>query len=115
MVALATAFMTFLGSATAKLLLDRLFLFLAIKALLTALFIIVLPIVLNNLVADMIQEAMVFVGSQPLDGSWGGVSEFTGLLGWLVDCLCLPEVLSITISALQLHLCLKLIPFSPVK
>ncbi len=41
---------------------------------------------------------------------------FSGFMGgWLIDCFKIPEAFSITLGALQLHLVLKMIPFSPVK
>lgn len=115
MVAIVTAAIGWLGSATAKTLLDRVLFFLALKAFLIALFVIVVPIVLNNVLHGMVEEAMMYVGSKAINGEWGGVAQFTGIMGWLVDCFQIPACFSVLVSALQLHYVLKLIPFSPVK
>lgn len=115
MIALATAFMTFFGSTAARIMTDRVVMMVALKALLATLLMITLPIVLNNFIADMVNDAMSWMQGQAIDGEWGGVAQFSGIAGWLIVKFRLSEVLAVTLSALQIHLLLKIMPFSPVK
>lgn len=107
----------FLSSALAVRIFNVVLFWLALKALLTALFIVALPIVLNNVMYGFMESAMTYFNSE----SGLGLSEFsgllstTGILAWLLDCFNIPQAMSIIISAFQLHLILKMIPFSPVK
>lgn len=115
MIAVATAALGFIGSSVAKMLADRVLFFLALKALLLGLFLVVMPIVLNNIIGSLMGEALAYFQSKPVDGSWGGIQQFTGLFGWLVDCFQIPAAFSVFVSALQLRVLLRMIPFSPVK
>jgi hypothetical protein len=105
----------FLSSMTAKVLLDRLLMFLAIKALLTALFIVVIPIILNNAIHDFMQIVFNTMNQYADTSGLDGAMSFTGLLGWFVVKFRIPECVSMIVSALQLNLILRLIPFSPVR
>lgn len=105
-----------LSSALIKSLLDKVLFFLALKALLTALFIIVMPIVINNLIHNMMSDAMTLMNSTFISqGAASGMIQVTGFCAWLSECLRIPECISMLVSALQAHMILKLIPFSPVK
>ena len=105
-----------IGTGIAKIVADRLLFFLAIKLLATTLFIVVLPIILNNVIHDLMQVAIDSLNGLSVDSISGyGSMSFTGFLGFLVDCFKIPEVLSIVVGALQLHLTFKMIPFSPIK
>lgn len=115
MVALFSSLLAFLASSTAKTLVDRVLFFLAIKALLIALFVILVPIVFNNFIGSLLEEALTYLNNVAVDGDWGGVVEFTGVFGWLLDCFQIPAAFSVFVSAVQLRLLLKMIPFSPVK
>jgi hypothetical protein len=106
----------FLSSALAKSIFDKVFMFLALKALLTALFIIALPIVLNNVIYTFMESSMIYFNSQSGElTEYSGIFSTTGIFAWLLDCFNVPQSFSIIISAFQLHLILKMIPFSPVK
>mgnify|MGYP000257960045 CR=1 FL=1 len=102
--------------AVIKLIADRVVLFFAVKALLTTLFIVAVPIILNNLAHDFMNEAMLYMNSKTtgLD-AFSGAMQAVGLMAWLCECFRIPECISILVSALQLHLVLKMIPFSPIK
>jgi len=102
--------------AVIKLLADRLLLFFALKALLTTLFIIAVPIVLNNLAHDFMNTAMTYLDSKAngID-AFSGAYQAVGFMAWLMECFRIPECISVLVGALQLHLVLKMIPFSPVK
>lgn len=109
------AILAFLTSATARVFAEKLIIWFAFKALITTLFIIVVPIVLNNLIAGMVEDSLTYLDGITGVASFGGTATFTGVMGFLADCFCLSEVLSIMIGALQLHLVFKMIPFSPFK
>lgn len=76
---------------------------------------VTLPVIINNFIADYMTDMMTFLNSLGLDAEWSNVAEYTGLMGWLIDCFQIPEVLSILLAALSMHLLLKMIPFSPIK
>lgn len=103
-----------ISSGFIKVVADRVLLFLAIKALLTFLCIIVFPIVLNNVIHHFLQIAIDSLNSVSVSGLDGSMT-FSGFLGWLIQCFKFPEVLSIIVSAMQMHLMFKMIPFSPIK
>jgi len=108
--------LAFLTSAFAKAILDKVFFFLALKVFLTTIFIIVLPIVLNNLMFDMMHTAMNYLQTNAPDSSiHDGLVEISGLAAWLIDCLKISDAVAYLVSCLQLHMILKMIPFSPVK
>jgi len=102
--------------AIIKLLADRLLFFLALKFLLTSLFIIAVPIVLNNLMYEFMDTGLTYLNThaQGVD-AFSGALQTVGLMAWLCECFKIPEAISILVSALQLHLILKCIPFSPIK
>jgi hypothetical protein len=82
--------------------------FVALKVLLTGLFVLVLPVVLNNLFHSILSEIMqvaldnVDVGSTSLTYTLTGVGAYWGAL------LRLPECLSIILSACACRLTLRL-------
>ena len=116
MAALFAAIVGFLGSTFAKILADRFLAFVALKALLIFLFIVVTPIILNNVIHDLLQISMNMMNTSAASGaSMDGAMNFTGFLGWLCVCFKIPECMAVFISAIQLNLTLKLIPFSPVR
>ena len=113
MPAFFAAIVAFFTSGIAKLLIERLLFFLALKALIIAVCTILLPIILNNLLGDLLQTAIDYMNNISISSV--GNQSFSGFLGWLIDCFKIPQVLSITVSAFQMHITLKMIPFSPIK
>ncbi len=102
----------FLASATAKVLIDRILFFLALKAILTFLFIIIIPIVLNNLLGSLMTSMMNVVDTVAVEnGVINGGMSFSGVAAWLIDCFRISGCLSVLTSAMQLRLSLSLIPF----
>lgn len=89
--------------------------FTSIKTFWLTIITVTLPVILNNFIADYMTDMMTFLNTMGLDAEWSNVAEYTGLLGWLIDCFQIPEVLSILLAAYSMHLMLKMIPFSPVK
>jgi len=102
--------------AVIKMLADRVLFFLALKFLLTTLFIVAVPIVLNNLIYGFMDTGMTYLDSHAQGiNAFSGALQTVGLMAWLCECFKIPEAISILVSALQLHLVLKIIPFSPIK
>ena len=105
--------LSFFGSALAKIFADKVIGFFAMKAILTLLFLVAVPILLNNFLYDIIEIIMNFASSQVSSsgGSLNGSMSFTGFMAFLIDCFQLPQALSVMVSALVLRLCLSMIPF----
>lgn len=91
---------------------DNVLRWIAMKAALLFLFIVVMPLVFNNFLADILK--MMF---DMIDTNTGSVSAlnptFTAsdLAGWFVLQLKLTECISVIMSALILKTTLKMIPF----
>ena len=85
--------------------------FIAIKVVLITLIVVFLPTVLNNVFHDLIQEAMTFATSQvsTFDGNTPFVYQFTGMGAYLANCFRLPEIVSLTLSALGVRFALKVL------
>lgn len=86
--------------------------FLATKIILTTLFITVLPIILNNFVAKLLEVSIDIVSTHL--GSYDTSNlflQFTGLAGWLITTLKLDTAFSVIVSAIALRFTLNLIPF----
>jgi hypothetical protein len=115
LVGAVAAFFTFLGSATARMIAEKVFLFLAVKTLLVAVVATLLPVVLNNLLADWMADGIAMMEGFAVSGGLPGGMQFTGFMAWLIDCFKLSDCLAIVVTATQLHIMLKFLPFSPVK
>ncbi len=113
-----TALLAIVGSSICtgllKALSDRILFYLAIKALLIAICTVLIPIVVNNIISGYLQDAIDAMAALNTSGLNGSMS-FSGWVGYLLDCFNIPECLSIIVGAIQLHITLKLIPFSPIK
>lgn len=106
--------LTFFASGLAKVFADKIIGYLAMKALLVFLFLVAVPILLNNFLYDIIEIVMNFASSQATANgaaSLNGSLSFTGFGAYLIDCFQLPQALSVMVSALILRLCLSMIPF----
>jgi len=102
----------FLTSALAKMIVDKILLFLAIKAILVALFIVVVPILANNILTRLMETMLNFAQVASADaGAFGGPVAFAGVAAWLIECFQINGCLSILTSALKLRLLLSMIPF----
>ncbi len=89
--------------------------FLATKIILTTLFIVVLPVVIFNVVTDIIEILVDFanakVQSVEVNSSLFTVYQFTGLAGWLIQAFKIPEAFSVVVSGIVCSLVLRSIPF----
>ena len=100
------------GFLVTKLLTDNLLRFIATKALLVTLFVVVLPIILNNFVYELLSLAMSAVNDFSTYGDLPPlVAQFTGLAGWFLQVLRIPDAFSVVISALSVRVFLDHIPF----
>ena len=94
---------SFFSSAFARYIL----IFFAVKALLLFLIVTILPVVLNNLFYTMIEKAMLFMDANVSMVESPMVYQASGLMGYLVDSLMLPECLSMSLSALSVSFVLR--------
>lgn len=86
---------------------------LATKIILTALFVVVLPIVLNNVLYGLMD--VVFSAAQGFasthDPDLPTVVSLTGLAGYMADVLGLIDAFSVVLSAMALRFMFTWIPF----
>ncbi len=94
-----------------KILTDNLLRFIATKTLLATLFVVVLPIVLNNFVYEIIEYAVNIASSVNSASLPDLTLNLTGLAGWFASNLYLPDALSVVISAVSVRVFLDHIPF----
>lgn len=84
--------------------------FLALKVLLGILIMTILPIVLTNFFASIVEGLITL--TEEHSGSVSSVAlSLTGLAGWLAGQLGLPAAFAVLFSALAVKFSLKLIPF----
>lgn len=100
-----------LGAILAKVLGDNVLRFVAGKALLTALFVVVLPILLNNFLYDLMELFFSWMGDNVSTGGFSGSQSFTGLCAYLIGQFRVSECISVIVSALVLKVTLRHIPF----
>lgn len=105
------------GSFLSKYILTAVAVFTALKVLLTGIFVLVLPIVINNFIVSMIDTSTQIADSYYQSGSMLGepLIQATGFFAWVCNVMQVPAVLAVMITAMQVHLMLRVIPFSPVK
>lgn len=112
MPAIFSAIMGFFASAIGKSLVDKLVMFIALKTLLTALFVVVAPIILNNVLHSIMETVIAFADTQSSGaGSVNGNMAFVGFGAYLMEAFQVSAMLSILVSAIQLRLALSMIPF----
>lgn len=84
--------------------------YVAIKVVLTTLFLTILPIILNNFFKSILDGVLSLITSytgsvSPL------VASFTGMAGWLANELNVPACFAVIFSAIALKVTLRCIPF----
>lgn len=106
-------FLSAISWLIAKIFSDNVLKFVAEKVLLTSLFVLVLPIVLNNFMYDIIDMIFTYMSSNTgtTNLSLNGSQTFTGMAGYLIAMMKIPECLSVLMSALIFKLILRHIPF----
>ncbi len=95
----------------AKIFSDNLARFIALKTVLATLFIVVLPIVLNNFVYELLEYLFESVSSAPYDSLPDLTFSLSGLAGWFAAQIYLPDALNVILSAFAFRLFLNHIPF----
>lgn len=84
--------------------------YVAIKVVLTTLFITIVPIILNNFFKSILDGVLSLVSTYAGSVSPMTVS-FTGLAGWLANELQLPGCFAVIFAAVALKVTLRMIPF----
>lgn len=106
------AILAYLGSGLAATFADSVLKWIAFKAVMVFLFIIVVPLLLNNFLYDVIEIMMNFSNDQSSGANaLNGNMTFSGFLAWLLTTVRIPEAFSIMVSALVLRVTLSMIPF----
>ncbi len=105
------ALLLLLGEIIAKIFTDKVISAIAWKIILTALFVVILPIVLNNFLYDIMEIATNYANTSGSSTTFSGAMSFTGFLAWLVDCFQLSQCLSLYVGGLLLRLALNMVPF----
>lgn len=104
--------LSFLGSSIAAIFTDAVLKWIAFKSIMVFLFLIVVPLLLNNFLYEAIEIMMNFAASQATGATaFSGSMTFSGFMGWLLTCFRIPEVISIMVSALALRSVLLMVPF----
>ncbi|MCF6205080.1 MAG: hypothetical protein L3J59_15660 [Methylococcaceae bacterium] len=87
--------------------------YIAIKAVIVGVVVIILPIVINNIVYKFMQMAVNFAGNNSPDNSFIGSLTFnaSGMLAYVIDAMSIPEAFSIVMSALALKFTLSFFSF----
>ena len=99
-----------LGAVLSRIFADASLRFVAFKVVLATFFISVLPVVLNNLIYELLEISLSLVGSIT-PPNLQTVLSYDGLTGWLLATLRIPEALSVVLSAVSYRLTLNMIPF----
>ncbi len=94
-----------------KIFADNVLRFIAIKTILTTLFVVVLPVVLNNLLYEILSYAMDIASSVNPNDLPSIVLNLTGLAGWFFTELYLVDALTVVLSAVSVRVFLNHIPF----
>lgn len=89
---------------------DGLLRWVAEKVLLTTLFTVVLPVVLNNFLYDFVQAIFTWINGQVSPGAFTNPA-FTGYAAWFIEQLKLPDCLSVIMGGIILRLILRHVPF----
>lgn len=90
---------------------DNVIRFVAGKAITTAMFVVILPIVLNNFIYDLLDMCMTIVGNNASSAGFSGQMSFGDLAGYLIHQFMLPDALSVLVSAMILRVVLNHVPF----
>lgn len=90
---------------------DNLIRFVAGKAILSTLFIVVIPLLLNNFMYDLIEVSMGFLNQNANASGVSGAMSFSGLAAYFIYLLKVPECMSVLVSAIVLRVSLNHVPF----
>ncbi len=106
------AILSFLGGWFARLLGSAVVRAIALRAMLLALFVTVLPRVLYNLLSEVTQEIFDIVSAQVGTSHVGAqVLQVAGLAGWFAIQLHIPEAFSLIMTAVAFRVTISFIPY----
>src|SRR5215813_1616981 len=84
--------------------------YVGLKTLLVTLIMVVLPILLTNFFASIVNGILTLAGEQ-FSGASSAVAELTGVAAYIATQLELPAAFAVIFSAFAAKFALKLIPF----
>jgi len=115
--AIISALWGWLAGAVGSLLSDGLVRWLAFKVIITALFVTILPVILNNAFYYLLDAIFSSAGTQ-LQGAAGAISggqsvviQLTGMVAWAAVHCSLVSAVSVWISIIAIKYTLGLVPF----
>jgi hypothetical protein len=85
--------------------------YLAIKAVIVTLMMVVLPILLKNFFTWIVSGVLAVIAGSPLGTASPTIVSLTGLAGYLGSSLGIPAAVAVILSAVATRFTLKLIPF----
>lgn len=89
--------------------------FLATKIVLVTIFMILFPIILNNIFYEILEifinKIQSYALSVNVDSSLFRVYQFSGLAGYFISVFKIPESFSVVLSAIAVSFTLRSIPF----
>lgn len=100
------------GWLMAKILGDNLLKWVAIKAIITLVVLVILPIIFNNIIYDILNTSFELANEN--SGEGGGISgamSFSGLCAYLLASFRIPECISVICSGMLVRQALNMIPF----
>lgn len=105
------AILAFLGSAAVRIFAEKVIMWVAFKAFLIFLFVMIFPIVMNNLLYDVMEIIKNFASQQSGTNTFNGGMSFTGFMAWLIESFRIAECISVIVGALILRVALRMVPF----
>lgn len=107
-----TAVIQAIGWLIGKIFADNLLRYIATKAVIVVLVVVVLPVVLNNLVYDLIEIIQSVVTDSVSSTALQSASlSVTGVAAWLFTTCKIGESFSVVVGAILVRASLNLIPF----
>lgn len=100
-----------LGSMLTKYVSVEVLRFVAMRALLLSLVVVILPIVMENFLTAMFASSVELMQGAVGDTAFSGIIPLTGVFGWVASLLKLQECLAVILSAVSMRFALNLIPF----
>lgn len=95
-----------------KIFADNILKWIATKAILTTLAVVILPIILNNFLWDIVDLMLTIVTDQIGGYSFGNqIIDVTGLAAWFFQKFKIVESFSVIMGAVGIRVALNLIPF----
>lgn len=102
---------TGIGAFFGKFLSDNILKFAAWKTLLFSLFTVTFPIIIKNLLSSLFDTFAAIANQISLDGIVSSTVNFTGLTGYFMSELMIPDCLAIILTAVVIRISLNFIPF----